>query len=171
MKYLSIISFLFLCNCCSIKDNTEQIINDLVSYRKQELAMIVYKDDVEKMYNKYGITNQKKLLDVSQSKLVYEKCLLVSFRENKDGFDYKDDLGNQILKKWKSIDYMEKYHFENYNHRPTLSLMKMFDFYNSKDLKKYSDSLVKETSRRYNSGKFPDLEDCVNHPEKYIDNN
>lgn len=179
MKYINLLVFIFLLGCNTNKneaflkvsknDNLENTIKKLVNYRKEDLAITVYEDDVKKMKDRYGINNQKKLLDVSQSKLIYDKCLLLSLRENKNDFDYKDSLGNFIVDKWKNKDYFEKYHFENYNHSPTLSLMKMFDFYNSEDLKKYSDSLYNETLKRYKSGKYPDLEDCINNPEKYLE--
>lgn len=175
MKYLSLLILIFLFGCITnskndpssrvpIDGNIENAISKLVNYRKEDLAITIYEDDVKKMKDQYGISDQKRLLDVSQSKLVYDKCILISLRENRDDFEYKDVLGNFILEKWKKKNYLENYHFESYNHNPTLSLMKMFDFYNSKDLKKYSDSLFYETLRRYKSGKYPDLEDCINNP-------
>ncbi|MBS3992184.1 MAG: hypothetical protein KGZ87_00530 [Bacteroidetes bacterium] len=178
MKYhnLVILIFLFSCNAkksetstqITLKKNIENSIKELVNYRKADLAISIYEDDIKKMKVKYGLKDKKDLLDVTQSKLVYDKCLLISFRENRDDFEYNDVLGNFIVEKWKKKDYFEKYHFEDYNHNPTLSLMKMFDFYNSEDLKKYSDSLFIETLRRYKSGKYPDLEDCINNPNIYI---
>lgn len=179
MKYfnLLILTFLFSCNATksetssgvASQGNVENTIKELVNYRKEDLAIIIYEDDQKKMRERYVLKNQKELLDVSQSKLVYDKCILVSLRESRDDFEYKDVLGNFIVEKWKKKNYLENYHFENYNHKPTLSLMKMFDFYNSEDLKKYSDSLFSETLRRYKSGKYPDLEDCINRPDKYLE--
>lgn len=168
--------FLFNCNAnknetfskTSINSKSEKAIMNLVNYRKEDLAITIYEDDVKKMKERYKIKNQKELQDVSQSKLVYEKCILISLRESRDDLEYKDVLGSLILEKWGKKNYFEKYHFENYNHNPTFSLMKMLDFYNSEDLKKYSDSLYNETLRRYKSGKYPDLEDCINNPEKYL---
>lgn len=178
MKYINLLILIFLSSCninknetsskISINNKVEKAIRDLVNYRKEDLAITIYEDDIKKMKERYNIKNQKELQDVSRSKLVYDKCILISLRESRDDFEYKDVLGSLIVEKWKRKNYFDKFHFENYNHNPALSLMKMLDFYNSEDLKKYSDSLYNETLRRYKSGKYPDLEDCINNPEKYL---
>ncbi|MBS4041045.1 MAG: hypothetical protein KGZ81_10660 [Flavobacteriales bacterium] len=177
MKFINLLILILLFSCNSGKNEVNTIVKnkhienaiiDLVNYRKENLAIIIYEDDVKKMKDRYKVSDHNELLDVSKSKLVYDKCILISLRENKNDFEFKDVLGGIILEKWKKKNYLEKYHFESYNHNPSLSLMKMFDFYNSKDLKKYSDSLFNETLRRYKSGQYPDLEDCLNNPEMYL---
>lgn len=177
MKYLYLLTLIIFTSCITNKSNSTSIqnkeieasIEKLVNFRKYELAIIIYEFDVKKMKEKYNINNLKELQDLSQTKLVYEKCLLISFRENQNDFEYKDKLGSLIVNKWKDKDYFQKYHFENYDQLPSLSLMKMLDFYNSNDLKKYSDSLLNETIRRYKSGKYPDLEECIKNSKIYLE--
>ena len=186
-KYSILLLIIISCNSNRINYNKESVsiskktllnIDRLIEYKRRELSIQVYENDIIYMKNLYGIKiskiekivkNKQELIDVSDSKLIYDKCLLIAFREKKEDFEYKDTLGDSIVQKWNRIDYTQIYHFDNTTHNPTLSLLKMFDFYNSIDLKKYSDSLKIETVKRYKSGKYPDLNYCIDNPEYYLD--
>lgn len=136
-----------------IKDNNiDQKINLIVNDRKIFLAYKVYKIEKENMRIKYDIEYFNAQSDLSAIKIDNEYGMHELFGEN-DSRKIVDPLGDKILCKWNNLNYDPNYYFF-YDHvvsNTHLSFLKMMDFYNSDDMKKYHDSLRSSLIMRYHS--------------------
>lgn len=136
-----------------IKDNdVAQKINVIVNDRKIFLAYRVYKLEKDNIRLKYNTEDCKNQSDLSAIKIDNEFGMHELFGEN-DSRKIVDPLGDKILSKWNMLNYDPNYYF-TYDHVVSnihLSFLKMMDFYNSDDMKKYEDSLRSSLINRYHS--------------------
>lgn len=160
MKRIIIFSLLLFFGSCLFKNNIKQIdletekkIKIIINNRKIFLANIIYENEQELIKKKYNINDKSIFFDVSSLKIEEEFGMYSLFGEN-DTRQIIDPLGNQIVNKWKKLNYDPNYYFNYDKIVPNihLSFLKMMDFYNSDDLKKYEDSLQITLDNRYNSG-------------------
>ena len=147
-----------LCSCFSSKNSlindtaVVQKINLIVNDRKIFLAYRVYELEKDNLRLKYNIEDCLNQSDLSAIKIDNEFGMHELFGEN-DSRRIVDPLADKILNKWNKLNYDPNYyfHYEHVVSNSHLSFLKMMDFYNSDDLKKYEDSLRSTLINRYHS--------------------
>jgi len=158
-KTFVIVSIFVLVNSCLLNNENsfvekdiEYKINIIVNDRKIYLSNLIYENELNLIRKKYNIKNESNFSDISSIKIEEEFGMYSLFGEYENR-QIIDPLGDNIVNKWKALNYDPNYYF-HYDKIVTnihLSFLKMMDFYNSEDMHKYEDSLKISLINRYNN--------------------
>lgn len=134
----------------NINTEIESKINLIVNDRKIFLADLIYENEIELIKKKYNVDLDSHFSDVSSLKIEGDFGMYTLFGA-RDKRVIVDSFGDLIVEKWKKLNYDPNYyfHYDKVVKNIHLSTLKMMDFYNSDDMKKYEDSLKVSLINRF----------------------
>lgn len=158
------IIILFISNCSANKNDSinfedKRKIEILLSKYKRYAFLDLYGRSIKQDHKKYNIKRCDSLFDVSSMELQNEYCLFVDFYSAQHQ-SYIDENYNIMIKKWLDKDYSPYMPLDNPNIKTVMEYKRALDFYESKNLKDYIDSLRNVYYEKYNNNELKNI-DCI----------
>lgn len=155
---------LFICNCSINKNDLinsgdKEKIDLLLSKYKRYAFLDLYRKSIKQEEKKYNIKKCDSLFDISSMELQNEYCLFVDFYSSQHP-SYIDENYNKMIKKWLTKDYSPYMPLDNPNIKTVMEYKRALDFYESRDLKNYIDSLRNVYYEKYNKNELKNI-DCI----------
>ncbi|SFJ76558.1 hypothetical protein [Myroides guanonis] len=151
-----------------LDNDAKNKIEKLLSIHKEYAFIDLYEKSIVQEEKKFKIQNGDSLFDITSMELYQEFCLIVDFY-SKDHPTYENIKYDKLIHKWLQKEYPPYISMDNPNIKTTMTFRRAFDFYNSKDLNEYIDSLRVLFYAKYRNNELKSLE-CSEARFKIWDN-
>ena len=153
MKYQFVLILILLVGCTTtntffIPTKDKEKIELLLSKYKKHAFLDLYRKSIKQAEKKYKLQKCDSLFDVTEMGL-YIDYSLPKYYFTKEKPNYSDYNYDKMIKKWLNKNYPPDRPLDNPNIKTIREFKRAFDFYESKDLQQYIDSLQQSFYKRY----------------------
>lgn len=173
MKKVLLIVVVFCISLSSCSDDkvidkeAKEKIERLLNIHKRYAFIDLYSRALQYEEKIQDVANCESLLDISAMELLHEYCLVQDFYSDSHP-SYENTNYTKLIDKWIDKEYKAYTSLDDKNMKVTMVFKKVFDFYESKDLEVYIDSLRILFYDKYKKGTLKSLE-CLEEQEQMRD--